>query len=124
IEHTVAIVAGKRNGFAVEDAHKSRIAALVGDSWSTLMIDGRQKEHIAAFDECLVLRRDFGEHYARFDIVSNRRVSKRSCNERWVGPYNRLMCHLSAIRSPRRRGRAASAAPRGRVSLVIEVDQI
>ena len=40
------------------------------------MINGRQKEHIAAFDERLVLWRDFGEHYARFDIVS-----KPSCVE-------------------------------------------
>jgi hypothetical protein len=33
------------------------------------MINGRQKEHVAAFNERLMLGLDFGEHYARFDIV-------------------------------------------------------
>ena len=33
------------------------------------MINGRQKEHVAAFNERLMLGRDFGEHHARFNIV-------------------------------------------------------
>jgi len=33
------------------------------------MIHGRQKEHIAAFNERLMLRRDFVEYDARLDIV-------------------------------------------------------
>jgi hypothetical protein len=33
------------------------------------MVYGRQKEHVARFNERLVFGRDFGEHHARFDIV-------------------------------------------------------
>jgi hypothetical protein len=33
------------------------------------MINGRQKEHVAALNELLMLGWDFGEHYASFDIV-------------------------------------------------------
>jgi hypothetical protein len=35
-----------------------------------LVIDGGQKEHVPAFDEGLMFWRNFGEHYARFNIVS------------------------------------------------------
>src|ERR1051326_1786022 len=69
IEHAVALLALKSGAPAVEDTKKSRVAALIRHGWSTLMIDGRQKEHVAAFDERLVLGRDFREHYACFDIV-------------------------------------------------------
>src|SRR5262245_52868032 len=31
-------------------------------------------------------------------LSASRRVSKRSCNERWIGPYNRLMWHLPNCR--------------------------
>jgi len=33
------------------------------------VIDRRQKEHVAAFDERFVLRGNFGEHDARLGIV-------------------------------------------------------
>src|SRR6516225_5435897 len=70
IKHAVAIVAGKRDGFAVDYANESWIAALVRDSRPALVIDGRQKEHVTAFDKRLVLWWNLGEHHARFDIVS------------------------------------------------------
>jgi hypothetical protein len=40
IEHAVAVIAGKREGLAAEDANESWIAALVGDSRSSLVIYG------------------------------------------------------------------------------------
>jgi hypothetical protein len=42
-------------------------------------------------------------------LSASRRVSKRSCNERWIGPYNRLISHLPTCRERRAcRGRDAS----------------
>ena len=70
IEHAVAVVAGKRNSLAVEDANEPRIATLVGDSRSSLVIYGRQKEHLTAFDERLVLWRNFRQHHTFFNVVS------------------------------------------------------
>jgi len=69
IEHAVAIVTGKDDRLVIDNTNKAGIAALIGHCWSTLMINGRQKEHIAAFNERLMLGRDFGEYDARFDIV-------------------------------------------------------
>jgi hypothetical protein len=70
IKHAVAVVAGKRNSLAVEDANEPRIATLLRDRGSALVIYGRQKEHLAAFDERLVLWRNFRQHHAFFNIVS------------------------------------------------------
>ena len=70
IEHAVAIIARKCDGLTVENANEPWIAALVGDSGSTLVIYGRQKEHVTAFDECFVLSRNLCQHHARFNVVS------------------------------------------------------
>jgi hypothetical protein len=43
---------------------------LVGDSGSTLVIYGRQKEHVTAFDERFVLSRNLCQHHARLNVVS------------------------------------------------------
>src|SRR5215475_1035321 len=69
IEHAVSIVTWKDDSLTIDDTNKPGIAALIGNSWSALMINGRQKEHVPAFNEGLMLGRDFGEHHARFDIV-------------------------------------------------------
>jgi hypothetical protein len=60
----------KCDGLTVEDPNEPRIAALVGDSGSTLVIYGRQKEHVTAFDERLVLSRNLCQHHARLNVVS------------------------------------------------------
>jgi hypothetical protein len=69
IEHAVTIVTRKDDGLTIDNANKPGIAALLGHGWSALMINARQKEHVAAFNERLMLGREFGEHHARFDIV-------------------------------------------------------
>jgi hypothetical protein len=68
-EHAVAVVTRKGDGLSIDNANKPRITALIGHGWSALMINGRHKEHVAAFNERLMLGRDFAEHDTRFDIV-------------------------------------------------------
>ena len=58
------------DGLTVENANEPRIAALVGDSGSTLVIYGRQKEHVTAFDERFVRSRNLCQHHARLNVVS------------------------------------------------------
>jgi len=58
IKHAVAVVAGKRNSLAVEDANEPRIATRISDRVSALVTYGPQKEHLASFDERLVLWRN------------------------------------------------------------------
>jgi hypothetical protein len=70
IEHAVAIVARNCDGLTVENANEPRIAAPVGDSGSTLVIYGRQKEHVTAFDERFVLSRNLCQHHARLNVLS------------------------------------------------------
>ena len=42
----------------VQHAHESRIAALVRAVRPALRVRGREEEHVAAFDELAILRRD------------------------------------------------------------------
>jgi hypothetical protein len=72
IKHPVAVVTGKRNSPAIQDANEPRIATLVRDGGPALVIYGRQKEHIPTFDESLVFWRNFRPHYTFFNVVSQR----------------------------------------------------
>jgi hypothetical protein len=80
IEHAVAVVARKCDGLTVENANEPRIAALLGDSGSTLVIYGRHMSRLSMNALCSL---GISVSTTRDSTLSaSRRVPKRSCNER------------------------------------------
>ena len=67
--HAVAVVVREGQGLRIEHAHEAGIAALVGAVGAAVGVGGGEEEHVHAFDEGPVVRRDVFVEQALLDAV-------------------------------------------------------
>ncbi len=68
-KHAVAVVDGKDEGSGIDHAHEAGRAALVGAGREAARIDGTQEEHVAGFDEGLLLGGERVAHDGVLDAI-------------------------------------------------------